>query len=834
MSFVSIVLRIHQRSWRCLLAEPIPPFHDSIPSEDIPADDVAVPEQLGPYQIVGPLGRGGMGEVFEGFDSRLERPVALKRVHPERVDAQAIERLRREARAVARLNHPSIVQVHDWIDDASGHWIVMERVAGRSLRQVLTPGALPWPEALRLVRQVADGLDAAHRAGFVHRDLKAENLMVTADGGVKILDFGLAKQVVRDDSRMSLTADDKILGTVTTMSPEQALGHAVDARSDLFSLGVLLYEMIAGVSPFRAATPMETLTRICTWRQTPLHEVEAQIPRLLSDRVDGLLEKEPGRRPQLALLRRDMDALLRHEPAPKAAEQSLEDGHGPLSTSTRERASLDVPTTATESLPSLGDAPNPAEQGAVPETEDRTASFTTALTSTWRRPSSAIWALVLGAACLVGVLALWGARPSGPVDSEHGAGTEPALSLLQQPLEPMDDYRLYRHGMQLLERYDKQGHVDRAIEAFQRLLARQPDSAPGHAGLARAYWEKFENASKDPQWLQQARTVATRGVQLDPFLVEGRVSLGFVLLTDGEPEEAEEQFRRALQLEPDNVDALRGLAESARVEGRLTDAESLYLQALAVAPNNWSLQAYWGSLLYRMGRLDEAVLAFQRCIDLALDSPVCYRNLAGIYFYQGRYAEAADMFQKTLEIRPTAGLYSNLGTLLFYQGLYSQAVEAFERALELGANDYRLWANLADAYRWAPGHEAKASETYGRAIQMLQEKLSKAPEDLDGTSRLALYLAKQAQCVDALGALAPLEAAETSDGAISFRQATVYEICGRRADALRCLEGALSSGYSLEDVRRDPELLELRRDPAYHRLLQRQDVAKSPARSSGR
>ncbi len=154
--------------------------------------------------------------------------------------------------------------------------------------------------------------------------------------------------------------------------------------------------------------------------------------------------------------------------------------------------------------------------------------------------------------------------------------------------------------------------------------------------------------------------------------------------------------------------------------------------------------------------------------------------------------------------------------------------------MELGANDYRLWANLADAYRWAPGHEAKASETYGRAIQMLQEKLSKVPEDLDGTSRLALYLAKQAQCVDALGALAPLEDAEISDGAVSFRQATVFEICGRRADALRCLEGALFSGYSLEDVRRDPELLELRRDPAYHRLLQRQDVAKSPARSSGR
>ena len=268
---------------------------------------------IGPYRLDERLGVGGMGEVWAGYDERLDRPVALKRLRPERLHpdqdrrADARERFRREARAVARLRHPAIVQVYDWIEDEGGDWIVMEHVDGRSLRAHLGGGALPARRALEIARDVASVLQAAHGAGIIHRDLKAENVMLTGDGQtgdgeVRVLDFGLAKQTASSDGTplSTLSTDGQILGTASTMAPEQAMGYAVDARADLFSLGVLLYEMLTGANPFAAAGPVETLARLCTTREEPAHERNPAVPLAVSRLVGRLLEKEPSRRPQSA------------------------------------------------------------------------------------------------------------------------------------------------------------------------------------------------------------------------------------------------------------------------------------------------------------------------------------------------------------------------------------------------------------------------------------------------------------------------------------------------------------------------------------------------------
>lgn len=261
--------------------------------------------RIGPYRIEGRLGAGGMGEVYRAWDERLERWVALKLIRPESAESdKARERFRREARAAASLSHPSLVQIHDILVDEEGDAIVMELVEGESLARQIARGPLSAREALRLGRDIAEGLASAHAKGFIHRDLKSENVMVTADGRAKILDFGLAKRL---DGEAGLTRDSVVVGTFRSMSPEQARGLPLDHRSDLFSLGTLLYEMLAGRSPFEGDSTLDTLTRICTARQTPLWDVVPGIPPGLSELVDRLLEKDSVFRPQSA---REAAAIL--------------------------------------------------------------------------------------------------------------------------------------------------------------------------------------------------------------------------------------------------------------------------------------------------------------------------------------------------------------------------------------------------------------------------------------------------------------------------------------------------------------------------------------------
>ncbi len=256
-------------------------------------------QTVGPYTLEKRLGAGGMGEVYQAYDRRLDRWVAIKLIRPEYTEnATARERFRREARAAARLSHPAIVQIYDIVESEESDAIVLELVEGEPLSRRIAHGPLPVEEAVRLGRQTAEGLAAAHARGIIHRDLKAENVMVTLDGHAKILDFGLAKRL---EGEASLTEDHRVVGTFRSMSPEQALGLPLDHRSDLFSLGVLLYEMLSGRSPFQGGSTLETLTRICQHQQAPLRELDPAIPEPLSSLVDHLLAKDPVLRPGSAL-----------------------------------------------------------------------------------------------------------------------------------------------------------------------------------------------------------------------------------------------------------------------------------------------------------------------------------------------------------------------------------------------------------------------------------------------------------------------------------------------------------------------------------------------------
>ena len=257
--------------------------------------------KVGPYRVLQPLGQGGMGDVHRAIDERLNREVAVKRVrNPQTRAGKERQRLLREARAVARLNHPTIVALYDLVELEDEDWLVMELVDGQALTQVLKGrGALAPREALGLGAEIASALDAAHQQGILHRDLKPDNVMIAADGRARLLDFGLAR-AVEQESETLLTEEGKILGTPSAMSPEQARGQDLDARSELFSLGSLLYTMLSGRNPFAARDIVETLKRVCLTQPKPLHEVAPEVPVEVSRYVDRLLQKRPEDRPASA------------------------------------------------------------------------------------------------------------------------------------------------------------------------------------------------------------------------------------------------------------------------------------------------------------------------------------------------------------------------------------------------------------------------------------------------------------------------------------------------------------------------------------------------------
>ena len=262
-------------------------------------------KQLGPYEILGLLGAGGMGEVYRARDSRLRREVAIK-VLPTGYtgDADLLKRLEREARAISQLNHPNIVAVYD-VGSADGvEYVVMELLEGETLGTKLESGPLSSRKTLEYGTQIARGLAAAHEKNIIHRDLKPDNIFVTRDGRVKILDFGLAAELRGDNElgRMSskLTAPGMVVGTVSYMSPEQARGQTVDHRTDIFSFGVVLYEMLSGKPPFDEDTAFETMTAILNKEPVDLKEMVPNLPPVLYRIVTHCLEKSPDARFQSA------------------------------------------------------------------------------------------------------------------------------------------------------------------------------------------------------------------------------------------------------------------------------------------------------------------------------------------------------------------------------------------------------------------------------------------------------------------------------------------------------------------------------------------------------
>ncbi len=758
-----------------------------------------VPEAIGAYRIERRLGTGGMGEVYLAYDRRLGRRVALKHLRRDRRTPAMRQRLRREARAVARLSHPSIVPLFDLLELDDGDWLVMEHVDGPSLADLLRSGPLEPAQAAAYGRQVAEGLAAAHAQGVVHRDLKAENVLV-ADGRARILDFGLVRNLEPTEDEESLTQDGAILGTVRAMSPEQAQGFEVGPRSDLFSLGVLLYEMLAGHPPFGAGSPAATLGQIIGQPPEPL---PPEVPVELAGLVGQLLQKMPELRPA------DAEAVACRLGRLAAALVVKKATSGVGTIDQTEFSAVALPTAEWPGDATAGGLP---EGGVIGDSrkEEQVGG---------RRTPRMVFGAALGMALAIATgIALRGgdptALPPSSPEAERAAG---------EVLDPTAVAALDEAGWTTLARYDLEGNTDHAIELFQRLVDVAPSSSRAHAGLARAYYRKLLQDSGDRMWLEQALSVARHAVELDGGEVEARVSLGLTLVRAGRTDEARLELERVLEIEPVNADAYRGLAEIELAAGRFDAAETAFRQAVELRPGDRELHEFLGTLYFRTERLTLAENAFRRSIEVAPDSVQGYRNLAGVYTLQGRLDEAAEVLRQALEIQPTPTLYLNLGTVFFYQGLYPRSAAAYESALDYayGANYHVTWGNLGDALRQIPHRRHESPEAFRQAVRLLASQGEERGEGAWHHSQMALYRAKAGQRDKARREIEA--SAGTTHARPLFRLAVACEVLNERQRSLDFLARAFAAGFQLAEVGREPELLALRSDPRYHRLVTPED-----------
>lgn len=755
--------------------------------------------KVGPYRLEHRLGSGGMGTVWRAQDERLKRAVALKRILPAATEDHRLrERFRREAEAVARLNHPAIVHIYDIVEAQESDWIVMELVEGRTLHELLrNKGPLDPQWALRLGRDIAEGLAEAHIQGFIHRDLKAPNIMVTPLGRGKILDFGIAKEIQPEAQETTLSMPGTIVGTSYAMSPEQAMGLRLDPRSDLFSLGSLLYEMVTGVTPFRAETVQATLVRVCSLRHLPVSSIRPNVPRDLSDLIDRLLQKDPDHRPG------------------SAAE---------VATALEQIAVAQEIVPAREQVPLVGSAAS--DQETVLELPVRQVQAFSLFESTVGQSSLSALRLAMepvrSSGSALSVLNTIGGIRLVPGIVFLLIMVASAVYLLRPSVVQSPSQSLYREGLTYLDGIDRKGNLDQAIGRFKKVIAQDKTHAAAHAALARAYWLKFQSGDvrkRDPMWLDRALPMAERAVTLDPDLAAARVSLGLVLESIGRPDEALHHIERALVLEPANGDAYYAAGRIHDSQRNDVEAEAAFKKATELRPDAITFNAL-GSFYFGMRRTDDAIAAFRRSIELAPDNIYAYAVLGQMYSGRGDLAEATSLYQKALQIRPDWIVYSNLSAIYFEQGLYQQAAEAAEKALKMPgvSNEFPCWTNLGMAYRWIPNQKDRSHQAFLRAIQLIQEKLRLEPGDVTLRSELAMHLALVGDLTGALAELRKLRDFSGKSPDNWYRIAGAYELSAQRIEALAALENALRGGFPTKAIEKDPDLIELRADARYRRL----------------
>jgi serine/threonine-protein kinase len=797
------------------------------------AVDALLGKSLGRYRILSLLGRGGMGEVYRAKDTTLGRDVAIK-VLPSgfSIDRDRLRRFEQEARAASALNHPNIITIHEFGQEEGVHFIVSEFIEGETLRrrigaETAAGGRMSAPEVLEFAIQLTSALNAAHEAGIVHRDIKPENVMVRPDGLVKVLDFGLAKLIERraydtapdaKDAFAATTASvgtGVVMGTVNYMSPEQARGERLDARSDLFSLGVALYEMAAGRSPFARETVADTIASILEKEPPPLAQFTSEVPEALELIIRKMLGKDREERYQTAReLLDDLKGLNRGE-APVASPPAKKEF--PTGAAKRRRSGAAIASAALiaviagvvyfnqsdkeiESiavLPFINADGNQETEYMADGVTESVINALTQLSNLAVRPRNQVFrykkreidpqavgreleveAVLTGqvtprAGQLVISLQLidvrknrqlWGAKYTvrsadlplmqAQIAQEIAEKLRPAerLQATKRHTENAEAYNLYLQGRYFWNQRTREGY-GKAIKLFTQATDLDPSFALAHAGLADCYVLGGGHPTSVHEAMSKARASALLALKLDDTLAEAHASLAQVhLFNDWNLADAEASFKRAVDLKPS-----------------YETAHHWYAIMLAVS-----------------GRFPEAIDRIKRAQWIDPVSPIITKDAALIYYYAGQYDLALAECKKALDLSPDFyPARAALGDIYLRQDKKEEALVELRRAEQL---EGRLLTKAALGYGYAVSGQKE------KALTTLDEMRRGSPDR-------------------------PVPA---------FYMAMLYTGLGQKDAAFNWLRQAYQErAYRMIYLKVDPAFASLRSDPRFSGLLR--DIGLAPA-----
>src|SRR5207253_7094474 len=393
-----------------------------------------------------------------------------------------------------------------------------------------------------------------------------------------------------------------------------------------------------------------------------------------------------------------------------------------------------------------------------------------------------------------------------------GASPPRTTQTQQTGLQNPVDQRAYTEALGLLQKPRDVKAIDEAISKLEMTLVNARDSAEVNALLGTAYMTKWSMTQQAPV-LEQGKLYAERAAQLDPTNPRAHTAIAAVRLASGALDEAIVEYQRALQLQPKSSEALVGLGTVYRSAGRAADADKAFQQAIELRPDSSTAFNQYGTFCLSRGKFDEAARLFRRVTELLPDSSRGFANLGAALQSAGRYDEAMRAYQRSLQIAPNAVAWSNYGGCQFSLGQYAASCASFEKATQLMPNDFTLWMNLGDAYRWTPGQQKKANEAYERSIDMARATLKVNPNGALARAVVASALAKSGHSTEAKHEIDEALKLDPTNANVLYQAAVISAIRSERDSALMWAGRAVSAGYPPADASRDPELSSLRKDP---------------------
>lgn len=731
------------------------------------------------YKILEKLGEGGMGAVYKAEDTKLKRTIALKFLLPQTLGSDE-EKIRfiYEAQAAAALSHPNICTIYE-IDESEGRsFIAMECIEGRSLKEKIKSGPLKLDEALDIAIQVAEGLQEAHEKGIVHRDIKPANIMVTTKGQAKIMDFGLAKL----GRGTHLTKTGTTLGTIAYMSPEQARGDTVDHRTDIWSLGIVLYEIVAGQLPFKSEYEQAVIYSILNEEPKPLTSFRNEVPLELERIVNKALTKSPDERYQ------HVDEMLVDL---KSLTEELESGV------TKTLLTKAKPSPSVAVLPFVNMSPD-AENEYFSDgiTEDIIAQLSKigdlkviSRTSIMRYKQSDKRLQEIGKELDVTTILEGSVRKAGnrvrivsqlidartdehiwaetydremkdifDIQSDVAQQIATALKakispaekelLAKKPTDNLTAYDYYLKGRDYYYRYHKQDN-EIAIELFQKTIKLDPDYALAYAGLGDAYAQRTLKFGFAPTWLDSAIQVSEKAISIDPDLAEGYKALGLAYIAKGWLRKALEVNHKAVELKPNYFPAVANIGWSYWYIGEFDQALRYMKKSLALNPSGAHDCFGIGSLYLKLGDYAKAEKWLNKALELQPDFTHPHVRWIELYLTQGKYQEAIEHSQRILSIFPDeVRLLEATGDVELFSSNYVQAKQYYEKAMEIsstrlpGLTGASLTTRLAYIY-WKTDQKEEARKMFSQSLEFAQKLLDQGNESWEIPYDMAVIHAVQ-------------------------------------------------------------------------------------------